>query len=175
MFHRRSNRQSGEIKLVSSLTPEWLTWELYELTIITFVWSHSSKYKNTTKTIKIYSTRSEGMSSSLLGTIQTDWITGRSLETVFSFLRSRRELLPLQLRVSRKEWEGMEEIRQLKTTRFNTYTIVRGYGQGSSILSRSPHRSHTWTCSLKNCCSSQYKHLSGGQREIAREQISRLA
>lgn len=83
------------------------------------------------------------MSSSLLGTFQTDWITGRSLETVFFssslFLRIAEgafaESVPWK---KRREWEGMEETRQ--SLNISTLTQSRSAAVKVILVSRA-HRS----------------------------------
>lgn len=95
----------------------------------------------------------KGMSSSLLGTLQTDWITGRSLETVvFCFaaiveafaaawgLRDSPEIGSDDSK-NEREWRTRRD----KTRESNTYTTVgTGYGQGDSILS--PPELVRWHC-----------------------------
>lgn len=145
-------------KLVSSSIPKYQknTRELYELAIITLVWSHSSKYENTTKTIKnILHDPTKGMSSSLLDTFQTDWITGRSLATVFlSFALAVIAQRELSMRLSRlrRLHENEREWRRQDNWRIHGTTLTQSrYGQGNSILSHRSfsHLSSAWACLLR--------------------------
>lgn len=88
----------------------------------------------------------KGMSSSLLGTLQTDWITGRSLETVVFCFATIVEAFAAAWGLSDSPESGSQNerewrMRRDKTRESNTYTIVGTVKVIDIFLS-------TWTCLL---------------------------
>lgn len=120
----------------------------------------------------------EGMSSSLLGTFQTDWITGRSLETFFFFFLC----LPSDRGGSFRRASRKRSLQRMRGNGGDKTIAIRSEhqhshkrhcrGQGNSILSRSSIVLVTELARWKSCCASPLSSSPPHTDSAERSQLS---